>query len=166
MKVAIDSGPLSSGHSIRGVGFYTRQLSEALKREKSVQVEVVEFAKADLSNFDIVHYPAFHPYFLTLPFSSPAKTVVTIHDLTPLIYPKHFPPGLRGSLKFLIQKFLVSRVDAVITVSESSKKDIVRFLGVASEKVHVTYEAPGENYRPIKDGEALKKITRKYGLPS
>jgi len=166
MKVAIDSGPLTSGHSIRGVGFYTRQLGGALKKEKSVEVDVVDFAKADLSHYDIVHYPAFHPYFLTLPFSLQAKTVVTIHDLIPLIYPKQYPAGLRGKLKFLIQKLLVSRVDAVITVSETSKKDIVRLLGIPPEKVDVTYEAAGEIFQPIKDEKALTKIKNKYDLPS
>jgi len=165
MKVAIDSGPLTSGHSIRGVGFYTRHLSEALKKEKSVEVDVVDFAKADLSHYDVIHYPAFHPYFLTLPFNKPAKTVVTIHDLIPLIYPKQYPSGLRGKLKFLIQKLLVSRVDAVITVSETSKKDIVRLLGVPSGRVHVTYEAAGDIFRPIKDEETLAKIKNKYDLP-
>ena len=166
MKVAIDSGPLTSGDSIRGGGFYTRQLTDALKKDSSLEVEVLDLAKAGLSRFDIVHYTSFNPYFLTLPLRKAAKTVVTIHDVIPLIYPKHYPAGLRGTIKLFIQKFLVSRVNAVITPSETSKKDIVRLLGIQSNKVDVVYEAPGDIYQPIKDRNILGKISKKYNLPS
>jgi len=130
IKVAIDKGPLSSGHAVRGVGAYTRELIKALhektKKRKNLKIDAVDFEKADLTKYDIVHYPYFHPFFLTLPFNKPAKTVVTIHDLIPLIYPKHYPPGIRGMFKFKLQKYLIKRVDGIITPSETSKKDIVR----------------------------------------
>ena len=157
IKVKVDIKPLFSGDVIRGVGVYTAQLIFHLKRLK--EIELVE------KDFDIIHYPYFNPFFLTLSISRETKTVVTIHDLIPLIYPKHYPPGIKGNIKFLIQKFLISKMDAIITVSETSKKDIVRFLGVPAEKIFVTYEAAGEIFKPITNHQSLVTVQKRYRLP-
>lgn len=169
-KVAIDRGPLTSGHAVRGVGAYTRELIKALEREskgvKELQIKAVNFSKEDLSKYDLVHYPSFHPFFLTLPLGKKTKTVVTIHDLIPLIYPKYYPPGIKGRFKFLVQKVLVKRVDGVIAVSKTSKKDIVRFLGVPQEKIHVVYEAPRKIFKKLETGDWKLEIKKQYGLPN
>ncbi len=145
MRVAIDSGPLNSGDSVRGIGFHTRELITELQKlqNKDFKIDSVDFKTADLTKYDIVHYPYFHPHSLTLPFNKPSKkVVVTIHDLIRLVYPNAYPPGLRGRINFLFQKFNLRNVDAVITISETSKKDIVRFLNISPEKIFVTYLAP------------------------
>jgi len=166
IKVAIDSGPLTGGHAIRGVGTYTASLIKYLRKIKGLKVETVDFKKSNLTNYDIVHYPYFHPFFITLPFFKKTTTFVTIHDLIPLIYPKHYPPGIKGKLRYFIQKILIKNVDVVITVSETSKKDIVRFLNIPQEKIKVIYEGPKKNYKPIpKDSDKLKEISDKYKLP-
>jgi len=176
IKVSIDSGPLTSGHSVRGVGAYTRELIRALEREtrlrkatarQGLKIEAVDFEKVDLSTYDLMHFTYFNPFFLTLPFNKPAKTIVTIHDTIPLIYPNQYPPGIRGLFKFKIQKFLLNKVDGIITPSETSKKDVVRFLGVPAGKIRVIYEAPREVFRrlEIRD-QSLVGIRKKYNLPS
>ncbi len=166
MKVAIDSGPLVTGHAVRGIGAHTAHLIKHLKKIKDVKVDVIDFSKNDLSKYDIAHLPSFNPFFLTLPFGKPAKKLVlTIHDLIPLVYPKHYPPGIRGSLNFFIQKILLRNVDAIITISETSKKDTCRFLNVSPDKVKVVYLAPREVFREIKDESRLKKIRAEYSLP-
>ncbi|MCH7641330.1 glycosyltransferase family 4 protein, partial [Patescibacteria group bacterium] len=174
-------------HKVRGVGVYTRELIKALYERtkeprkasrrtslrdesprgklKELRIEAVEFGKVDLSRYDLVHYPYFHPFFLTLPFNKPAKTVVTIHDLIPLIYPKHYPPGIRGKFKFKLQKYLIKRVDGIITPSETSKKDIVRFLGIPQEKIQVVYEAPRKIFKKLEIGNWKLEIKKRYGLP-
>lgn len=165
MKVAIDKKALTGGHAIRGIGVYAQALIEHLKKTRGLELDVVDLKEVDLTKYDIVHYPFFHPFFLTLPLLKKAKTVVTIHDLIPLIYPKEYPPGLRGKLRFLLQKFLVMRVNGVITVSETSKKDIVRILGIPSEKVTVIYEAPRKIFKPIINSQTLIAVQKKYRLP-
>ncbi len=161
MRVAIDNGPLSSGHSVRGVGAYTRELINAL----GSQAEAVDFAKTDLSDYDILHYPYFNPFIVTLPFRKTAKIVVTIHDLIPLLYPTHYVPGIKGDIKYFVNKILIKKVDAIITDTETSKKDIVRFLSVPYEKVHVVYLAPRKIFKKIVDKKMLKSIQEKYNLP-
>jgi len=166
IKIVIDSGPLTGGHAIRGVGTYTAFLVKHLRKIKGLKIETVDFKKTNLSNYDIVHYPYFHPFFITLPFFKKTTTFVTIHDLIPLIYPKQYPPGIKGKLRFIVQKWLIKRVDVIIAVSETSKKDIVRLLNIPQEKIRVIYEGPKKIYSPIpKDVEELKEIAKKYKLP-
>lgn len=168
MKIAIDSGPTASGHKVRGIGVHTKELIQAFKKAKdgNVKIEAVDFSKADLSKYDIVHYQNFNPFFFSVPFQKPAKKLIlTIHDLIPLIYPKHYPGGLKGTLRFWIQKFLLKNIDAIITISETSKKDICRFLGVHPGRVSVVYLAPRKIFRHIADNNLLSSVKKKYNLP-
>jgi glycosyltransferase involved in cell wall biosynthesis len=173
MNVAIDSGPLESGHKVRGVGFYTQELIEAVKKQRigleKFNIDQFNFSTHQKSLFsdryDIVHCSFFHPFFITIPRKVKAKLVITVHDLIHLIYPKNYPPGFRGRIKFTIQKQLLKKVDAIITVSETSKKDIVRFLKVDPNKIHVIHEASRPHYKVIKNRKILNKVRKQYELP-
>ncbi len=160
MKIAIDVSPLTSGHKVRGVGFYTKNLIEALGNK----VKAVDFQTEDLTKYDIIHYSYFDLFFHTLPIRKPAKTVVTIHDVIPLVYPIHYPPGIRGKLNFYLQRLSLQSVSEIITDTETSKKDICRFLSVQPDKVHVVYLAPREIFKKV---EVKKQVfvKEKYNLP-
>src|SRR5437773_2771673 len=98
MLIGIDNSPLVSSsklaHKIRGTGFYTKHLIEALQ-EYHPENEYVFFTQEEKRGrkLDIYHYPYFEPFFLSLPFKKRGKTVITIHDLTPLVFPEMFPVG-------------------------------------------------------------------------
>lgn len=112
MKVAIDLGPLVSGHKVRGIGVHTKELIEAIKKAKdeNIKIETVDFSKADLSKYDIVHYQSFNPFFFSIPFQKPTnKVVLTIHDLISLVYPKHYPGGAKGRLEVLDTEILFKK---------------------------------------------------------
>lgn len=164
MKIAIDRGPLESGHKVRGVGVYTKELISSLKKLE-YNIHDVNFNEVNLTKYDIIHYPYFELFFRTLPFKKPTKIVVTVHDLIPLIYPKFYPPGLKGYLRFNIQRYLLKKADAIITVSETSKKDIVRFLGVDADRITVVRLAPTSAFKEISNPELLKHVKTKYKLP-
>ena len=161
LKIAIDSFPLTSGHKVRGVGFYTKNLIEALGK----QVDAVDFTTTDLKRYDVIHYPYLDLFAHTLPIAKSTKTVVTVHDVIPLVYPKHYPPGIRGKLNFYLQKYSLGSVSAIITDTETSKKDICRFLGIKPEKIHVIYLAPRPIFKPITDSQSLITVRKKYDLP-
>jgi glycosyltransferase involved in cell wall biosynthesis len=174
-KVAIDSGPLTSGHSVRGIGVYTRELISTFEKLKPddfvfekgrIKVEAVDFSKNDLSSFDLLHYQHFNP-FLKLSFEKKTrpKIIFTIHDLIPLIYPKNYPPGIKGRLNFFLNKAKLKDVDRVITISKTSKKDIVKFLSYPEEKIDVIYLAPRDIFRNLKEGNWKKEIIYRYKLP-
>lgn len=171
-KIAIDSGPLSSGHSIRGVGAYTRSLLENLLKIAHPNFEVrplniSDNLDMDLKDFDLVHLTFFNPFFLSVPFRKSAKKiVVTIHDLIPLIYPGVYSPGIKGRISLAINKILIRKnVDRVVAVSETSKKDISRFLGLSPSKITVIYEAPRKVFRKLDKDGWKTKIRKKYNLP-
>jgi glycosyltransferase involved in cell wall biosynthesis len=173
MKIAIDTGS-EKGEKVYAIGLVTKHLTDALlkeaKKQKNLQIEAFDFfaesERLKKGNFDILHYPYFHPFFVTIPRKSTAKTIVTIHDVIPLIYPKQYPPGLKGRFRLMVQKRLLKHVDAVITVSETSKKDIVRFLDISSEKVHTIYNAPLPVFRKEVDRKNLNRVVAKYNLPN
>lgn len=171
LSVAIDTGILESGHRVRGVGFQIRELFRGLKKltpqasKRSIELHFVDFDKVDLSKYDIVHFQAFNPFLTSFRLIPGSKVIVTIDDTIPLLYPDQFPPGTRGRLRFFKQKQLLKHVDAVITISETSKKDIVRFLGVPAEKIFVTYAAGGPQYRVVTNAKLLAETRKKYNLP-
>ena len=164
IKVAIDTSPLSGASKFRGIGRYSVNLINALKKTK--KVEVLEISGEKLKpKIDIVHYPYFDFFFLTLPLLKKVKTIVTIHDCTPLVFPQNFPAGIRGKIKFFIQKFSLKTVSAVITDSESSKTDIIKFLSIPGERVFRIYLAADCLYRQITvREEEKKKLFNKYRL--
>jgi glycosyltransferase involved in cell wall biosynthesis len=172
MKIAIDSGPTSGGHSWRGIGVNTLELTNGLFKfkNKSWTIDAFDFSSKNrlgFDGYDIVHLTSFNPYFVSIPFrKTDYKLVLTIHDLIPLIYPRNYASGLRGKIRFLINKFLINQnVDAILTISETSKKDIVRFLGVSPEIVHVVYLAPKSIFKKLETGNWKLEIKNRYGLP-
>ena len=166
MKVAIDISPLKNANRYRGVGTYTNQLVESFK---SLNIPNFSFQLIEgggiTKDCDLIHYPFFDLFFPTLPLKKEKPTVVTIHDTIPLVFPEHYPPGVKGNLKFQIQKFSLKNVKAVITDSENSKKDIFKYLNYPKERIYVIPLAPAKDFKVIKNKDFLDKIKRKYQLP-
>ncbi len=142
--------PPQIGSFSRGVGFYTARLYRGLL-ELGINVELIglSYIPTTYARFDLVHFTYFDPFFLTLPPFIGKKTIVTIHDMIPLLFPQGFPRGVRGEAKWQIQKRLVSQVDSIITVSKASKNDIVDILSYPKSKIFVTYEAASEEFKKI-----------------
>jgi len=121
--------------------------------------EQVELPRAcAAAGADILH----SPYFAS-PLMPTTPTVVTIHDVIPLILPRY-----RSSARSRWYSSLVARAarrsQAVITVSECSKRDIVRVLGIPEQKVHVIYNAVDRSLRQICDDAALEGIRDAHGI--
>lgn len=165
MKIAIDVSPLQSGHKVRGVGFYLTYLKKALL-EFYPEHEYLFFNQGEKikNSVDLVHYPYFDPFFLTLPVIKRHKTVVTVHDLTPLVFPEHFPAGIKGNFRWQVQRYNLKKVDGILTDSVTSKKDIEHITHIPSEKISVAYLAAGEEFRKLKLG-SVQSVRNKYNLP-
>lgn len=162
MKVAINIAPLESGHKTRGIGFYTRNLIEALKNE---DVELNPFKDIREVKFaDVIHYPWFDLFFYTLPLIRRFPTVVTIHDVIPLVYQSHYPTGIKAKINFFIQRVALQGCKAVITDSKKSKEDIIELLKLNSDRVFVVPLAADPVFKVISDAEKLK-VKMKYRLP-
>lgn len=165
MHIAIDISPLSSGHQGRGTGVYTKELINALQTfEPQHTYQLVDGKGEDVKKADLVHYPYFDPFFLTLPIIKKKPTVVTVHDLIPLVFPEKFPTGIRGSIKWQIQKVSLLGANRIITDSDSSKRDIHAITGFNEKKIDRVYLAPSAAYRPINDKTILSSLKSKYDV--
>ena len=167
MHIAIDISPLQTGHKVRGTGFYLHNLKKSLEQYFPNNQYTFFIQKQKLPNtIELIHYPYFDPFFITLPFQKNVKTVVTVHDLTPIVFSKEFPSGIKGTIKWQLQKHNLQKVDAIITDSENSKKDIVRFIKYPAEKVHVVYLAAGEEFKKLQiTNFKFQMLKKKYNLP-
>lgn len=157
IKLAFDKTPLESGHKVRGMGFYTKRLLEALEQNKNIKL--VE----DVSTADILHVPYYDLFYRTLHVSD-VPTVVTVGDVTPLLYPKAYPPGIKGKINFWRQKKELGKAAAVITFTEAAKKDIVRFLGINHKKVFPVHLGPGNPTSLKLRGASKYSLPEKYVL--
>ncbi|BFM38651.1 glycosyltransferase family 1 protein [Synechocystis sp. LKSZ1] len=68
-----------------------------------------------------------------------SRHLLTIHDLTFLKYPEFVPPLVK-TYGARIQRCL-RYTDAILTFAQSTKQDIVEYLGIAPERIFVTYQA-------------------------
>ncbi len=135
MKIALDTTPLSTGHAVRGIGTYTRELQKGL----AALAPVVELTTA--ADADLIHYPFFDLFFHTLPLFSHKEVVVTIHDVIPLEFPEFYSVGFKGKLAFLQQLAALHLNPHVITDSEYSKQRIIEHLHLSEDAVTVVYLA-------------------------
>lgn len=164
MKILIDTSPLDSGHAIRGVGTYTRMLTEQLEKIDQLQVVRSGTKEAEAFSPDLVHYPYFDLYFSTLPLVRKVPTVVTVHDVIPLKFPKHYPPGVKGRAKLVKQISALKTTQAVITDSQASKADIQDKLGLREKKISVVPLAANPDLQKATD-KAIRRVRRNYKLP-
>jgi len=108
---------------------------------------------------DLAHIP----YFASS-LSPMLPTVITIHDLIPMILPEY-----RGGVLVRLYTSLVAsaaaRARLVLTDSEASRRDIVSHLKLPDSCVRVVYLAPAPHYQPVEDPDRLEAVRRKYELP-
>ncbi|MFN2214366.1 MAG: glycosyltransferase family 4 protein [Anaerolineales bacterium] len=105
-----------------------------------------------------------HSLHYTKPLRLQCASVVTFHDMTFFLYPQlhtrarrlFFPPMMKLSAK---------QADEIVTVSESTRRDVIRLLGVDPDKVSATQLGVDASFRVIDDLQAKKVIVTKYDLP-
>jgi glycosyltransferase involved in cell wall biosynthesis len=117
---------------------------------------------------DLLHSPC-----LTAPLTHACPLVMTIHDMI-WLFPQQYSRSGNSSLQWklmewyqlTIPRIASRRAAAIITVSQLSKDDIVKHLGVKSARIHVTHEAVSSSFQPVDDAKRLRSSRRKYGLNS
>jgi len=194
MKIAIDARFYRS--STGGIGRYTRALIRELmkidkkndytiyitsKDEKEYNLDAPNFSVKvvpishysvneqikflqilNKEKFDLVHFTNFnHPIFYS------GKFVVTIHDLTIMLFPTI------NQQKSILKKFAFNSVmqnavlksEKIIAISEATKADVVKYLKGDSAKIKVIYEGIDNKYQ-IKNIDYKKNgiIKEKYQI--
>jgi hypothetical protein len=124
MNIFLHTGPLESGHRVRGIGSYTRSLLQGLSNDASITVTSGNQIDTAV-DCDIIHYPFFDLFQRTLKVHPTIPTIVTVHDVIPLLFPKQFPIGVRGSFSFHWQKRALKKASVICTDSRASYKCLV-----------------------------------------
>lgn len=98
-----------------------------------------------------------------LPLWSPIPTVGVVHDFSCLHMEKKYD-GFRETYIRKVLPALVRRLDGVITISESSKKDIVDFAGVPADRIELTpLGVDHRAYRP-RDAAEIDAMRRRLAI--
>jgi glycosyltransferase involved in cell wall biosynthesis len=107
---------------------------------------------------DLLHALAF-----TGPLVTPCPFVVTIYDLSFYHYPEAFRPWNRWYLS-LFTALSARRARRVIAISENTKRDVVKMLGVSPGRVDVAYCGVDKDFRPLAAAE-VAQFRRERALP-
>lgn len=112
---------------------------------------------------DLIHYTNFN----TPVFFKGAPSIVTIHDLTLLFFPgrKHRSALYRAAYRYIIKRSC-QNATKIIAVSEGTKADIIKHLGISPDKVTVIYEGVAPRLRSASDARRIEMIKNKYNITS
>jgi glycosyltransferase involved in cell wall biosynthesis len=105
-----------------------------------------------------------HSLHYTRPVRLTCKSVVTFHDMTLFLYPElhtwarrlFFPQMMRYSAR---------KADELITVSDSTRDDLIRILQADPKKVTTTHLGVDPGFQLIKDEDERRRVAEKYNLP-
>jgi len=89
------------------------------------------------------------------------KNILTLPDIIPILYPGFYDKYNYFSFKYILPKF-IRNVDAIITLSENSKRDMINFLKIPKNKIKVIYLGIDEIFRPIKNAKDI--LLKKYKI--
>jgi glycosyltransferase involved in cell wall biosynthesis len=191
MRIAFDGTTLRPGRT--GVGYYTEHLLHHLAQEgPEEELVVISNRPVDTTRplparvtvrsapwrlprmawmqtlaprmLREIHADIAHFTNGMLPITSPVPTVVTIHDMSLTMYPRFHPPR-RVLLNRPLVDLAARRADAIITVSQSAKRDIMRLYSLPADRVHVVHEAAAPTFRRVTGAPELERVRRQYALP-
>jgi glycosyltransferase involved in cell wall biosynthesis len=93
-----------------------------------------------------------------------ARTVYTLHDLIFLNYPEYHKAYNRWYLTLTMPLYLKA-ADMIVTPSECSKQDAIKYYGLPESKIKVIYEAPAPTFKPLINPTDLDRVRQTYHLP-
>jgi glycosyltransferase involved in cell wall biosynthesis len=189
LRIAIDARKLRD----YGIGTYVRNLLRHLSRLDKTTEYVVLCQVADCAtveefgeNFRAVPEAApgysireqlrvpldlrregidlFHAPHYVLPPLTPCKSIVTIHDCIHLRFPQYLPNRLAYAYARSSLWVATHRSNRVLTVSDASKRDILKYFRVPQEKIDVIYNAIDERYGETPSAEEVLRVRERYQL--
>lgn len=106
----------------------------------------------------------FHAPHYVLPPLVHCRSIVTIHDCIHLMFPQYLPNRMALTYARTSMAMAASRATRVLTVSESSKADIMRFFGTDPGKIDVIYNAFDERFGIEPNEEEVVRVRERYQL--
>ncbi len=108
---------------------------------------------------DVLFVPAH-----VLPIWGPPRTVVTVHDLGYEYFPDAHTANERRYLRWSTRRH--ARVATrIITISQTTRDDLVRLYGADPDRIRVIHLAPDPNLKPVTDPIKRSLTTAQLGIP-
>lgn len=188
MRIGVECSSLTRPKA--GIGFYTYQLLRALSalegdeeysllfnrplpnldlnsRMRRVYIGPASthlWAQTRLSliskneKIDLLHSPG---QGIPLLYNGPA--VLTVHDLSPLLYPET-KEWISRIIWTSIVPLMIKRCRHIITVSENTRRDVINLIGVDESRITTIHEAAGPEYYPVDDQQRLQQFRKDKAL--
>ena len=189
MRIAIDARKIRD----YGIGTYLRNLLRHLSRLDSETEYVVFCHEADIGAFEELgqnfrtipemakpysvgeqlriplglrreKIDLFHAPHYVLPPLTPCRSVVTIHDCIHLRFPQYLPNRLAYAYAWSTMWMATHRANRVLTVSEASKRDILRYFRIPERKIDVIYNAIDDRLGETPSPEEIERVRERYQL--
>ncbi len=109
----------------------------------------------ETSDFDVFHPTHYDPYFL--PYLKEKPFVITVYDMIHELYPEYF---IGKNITAPQKKLLTEKAMRIIAISENTKNDLVKILGIAPDKIDVVHLA--SNFGEVEPKKT--KIPKRYIL--
>lgn len=114
------------------------------------------------SGIDLVYFPATYSFF---PVWNVKRVVVTMHDALALAHPELVFPTWQGRVSWSLKEHAAARwADAILTVSESARRDLIAWFRLPEDKVRVVTEGPDAAFGPRDDGPESGAVLARYGI--
>jgi glycosyltransferase involved in cell wall biosynthesis len=106
----------------------------------------------------------FHAPHYVLPPVLPCPSVVTIHDCIHLMFPQYLPNRWAYTYARTFMWSATHRSSHVLTVSEASKRDILRFYRIPAEKITVAPNAIDDRFNRTPAAEDIARVQERFQL--
>ena len=110
----------------------------------------------------------FHGLDHELPVGLPhlgLKSVVTIHDLSFMRFPSHYPFWKRR-IRAARTRHACEQADHIVAISEHTKRELLHFYDLPAEKISVIYQSCHERYMQEKPNKTREAVRKRYQLPA
>ncbi|MDY7079456.1 MAG: glycosyltransferase family 1 protein [Chloroflexota bacterium] len=105
----------------------------------------------------------FHTTYYPIP-QLPVPIVLIVNDVRFVHLPDTYP-RLRCLFLRLVVPSSLRRATRIISISQDTKEDLIRFFGVTGDKIDVVHIVADPRFRPVADMSGLAQVRRRYGLP-
>jgi glycosyltransferase involved in cell wall biosynthesis len=107
----------------------------------------------------------FHSPYVVLPVAARIRSAITVHDLIFEHYPHYRPRSYLQRFHGPITRLCIKRADLVLTVSESTGRDLHDYYHAAWAKLHVIGNGVDPTFHPVVDPVRLAEVRERYRLP-
>ncbi|MEI7621013.1 MAG: glycosyltransferase family 1 protein [Candidatus Moraniibacteriota bacterium] len=99
----------------------------------------------------------------TVVSSKKIKHLMVVHDLIPKLFPTYLSNWRKKLYQNLVEK-AIRKTDRIIAISHRTEKDLIKHLGIAPEKITVSYIDVDERYKTIAGRIDSRRVLQKYNL--